>query len=651
MASIVIDRLDGLSSSTAVKGPALVATTANLVLNGLKTVDGVALASGDRVLVKNQTDARENGLWVADTGNWRRAADFNKTGDVANGTQIFVSNGDLYARSGWTVAGSAPIVVGDDDITIEQNVLVNGAQLLALEVSAQSAAERAEAALADALAMIVPDNAVTNNKVSPTAGIQASKLSFQHSAADSVALDGRVWISKALSPWMFREAGDPDDTLSIQRMLTALGADKTRYARLAPGGYAISNLSNPGTLLSALRQPAGTVVEAAGAELVMAPGFVGRAWRMMGSKSQLLGISVTGVATNYGLNSGGIIATGQYFGGTTEPVYISDLVLDIWGLNNLENYACEINYTNRVSVDLRSVRNVGYAALFGTSTYELVGRVNIDTVWGETNSGELNAYGVTATREAGALAGSPRSRNWTVTGRVANIPSWEALDCHDGENITFCDFDLINCRRGVIFTHQGASGSGSIRCVAQNIRYMNELTGTNSNGASKQGEVYGDIGPSDAVRNVANKAVGFTSYQGGTPNSDIAAYYVQNSDDAVIKGCEINEPWGSGITAYGNTNRLKIDCTSISNPKQGAGGWTTSPRCVGFRNSQNYNAVVAHGTWSKTKGNTGGNYYGEVGLVVDNTPDKSIHLGSNINHGLTAFSSVPNTTGMTGVYV
>jgi phage-related tail fiber protein len=84
MNSIMIDRTDGLSSAAAIKGPCRVATTANIALYALQTIDGVALAVGDRVLVKNQTAGYENGIYVVDTGQWRRSKDFNKTKDVAS---------------------------------------------------------------------------------------------------------------------------------------------------------------------------------------------------------------------------------------------------------------------------------------------------------------------------------------------------------------------------------------------------------------------------------------------------------------------------------------------------------------------------------------------------------------------------------------
>lgn len=55
-----------------VKKTVRVATTANITLSGTQTVDGVALVSGDRILVKNQTTASQNGIYIVLAGAWSR---------------------------------------------------------------------------------------------------------------------------------------------------------------------------------------------------------------------------------------------------------------------------------------------------------------------------------------------------------------------------------------------------------------------------------------------------------------------------------------------------------------------------------------------------------------------------------------------------
>lgn len=70
-----------------------VATTANIALSGLQTIDGVLLRSGDRVLVKNQSSPAANGIYLAASGGWTRAADADTIADLAIGVRVAVAEG------------------------------------------------------------------------------------------------------------------------------------------------------------------------------------------------------------------------------------------------------------------------------------------------------------------------------------------------------------------------------------------------------------------------------------------------------------------------------------------------------------------------------------------------------------------------------
>ncbi len=72
-------------------GPVACATTANISLSGEQTIDGV-LTSTDRILVKDQADASENGIYVTAAGAWSRATDMDAAGEV-QGTAVRVSGG------------------------------------------------------------------------------------------------------------------------------------------------------------------------------------------------------------------------------------------------------------------------------------------------------------------------------------------------------------------------------------------------------------------------------------------------------------------------------------------------------------------------------------------------------------------------------
>lgn len=119
MTSVTTDRRQGLNASIAIKVPCRATTTANITLSGEQTIDGIAIVDGDRVLVKNQTDGIENGIYECDTGTWARTKDWDGTNDIKKGTLIFVHSGT--ANSGWWYVSTAdPITIDTTSVTIAQ---------------------------------------------------------------------------------------------------------------------------------------------------------------------------------------------------------------------------------------------------------------------------------------------------------------------------------------------------------------------------------------------------------------------------------------------------------------------------------------------------------------------------------------------------
>lgn len=102
------------------KHSVLVATTAGINLTGLQTIDGVALTAGARVLVKNQTAAKENGIYtVVSGGPWARAVDANSNAKVTPGLLVLVEKGTANSDSAWQLVTDAPISLGVTALTFE----------------------------------------------------------------------------------------------------------------------------------------------------------------------------------------------------------------------------------------------------------------------------------------------------------------------------------------------------------------------------------------------------------------------------------------------------------------------------------------------------------------------------------------------------
>lgn len=77
------------------------------------TIDGVTLATGDRVLVKNESAATENGIYVvtATTTIIDRATDHDSDAEVSAGNFTFVEEGTVNADTGWVLQGPDPLTI------------------------------------------------------------------------------------------------------------------------------------------------------------------------------------------------------------------------------------------------------------------------------------------------------------------------------------------------------------------------------------------------------------------------------------------------------------------------------------------------------------------------------------------------------------
>lgn len=101
--------------------PVRVATVGPMDLYGLETIDGVALSVGDRVLVKDQDDPRENGIYTAAHGRWYRASDASFSRAITKGVTVAVQAGTINAGRTWSFVTINPNI-GVDGITLSLQV-------------------------------------------------------------------------------------------------------------------------------------------------------------------------------------------------------------------------------------------------------------------------------------------------------------------------------------------------------------------------------------------------------------------------------------------------------------------------------------------------------------------------------------------------
>ena len=96
--------VDAVAQGLSFKQPAAFTTTGNITLSGLGTQAGgdwpSTLTAGDRILVRDQTAQEDNGIYVADSGAWTRAADANAYDEFLS-AYLLVTSGTVYSGSAW----------------------------------------------------------------------------------------------------------------------------------------------------------------------------------------------------------------------------------------------------------------------------------------------------------------------------------------------------------------------------------------------------------------------------------------------------------------------------------------------------------------------------------------------------------------------
>lgn len=155
-----------ISSGGSIKTPVRAATTANVTLAGSapNTLDGVALAANDRILVKDQVTGSQNGIYVVTTlgaganGTWSRATDADGAGEISAGMLVVSNEGAINADAVWELTTDGAITIATTALVFSR---INNS-LLATANTFTKAQRGAVAVLTDA-ATIAVDLSLGNN--------------------------------------------------------------------------------------------------------------------------------------------------------------------------------------------------------------------------------------------------------------------------------------------------------------------------------------------------------------------------------------------------------------------------------------------------------------------------------------------------------
>lgn len=208
------------------KGTVDVATVgSNVALVGLYAIDGFTLIKGSRVLVRNQTDPIQNGIYVANLLAWKRSGDL-PIGSNASGVAVFAVNGTVnFDRIFVCITTKTADVVGTDPLVFSE--------LLASSSSVG-----------------------TINKIQVSGGVDLQTVASLATAA----VDGTIATPSSVTTGTFITATTGDITATAGNMV-ALGhvySVKTNFTQITNATTSVPITSAAGTITSvALTNAAG----------------------------------------------------------------------------------------------------------------------------------------------------------------------------------------------------------------------------------------------------------------------------------------------------------------------------------------------------------------------------------------------------------
>jgi len=111
--------VDAIAQGIDAKASVVAASTANLTLSGAQTIDGVSVIAGNRVLVKDQTTASDNGIYLCASGSWTRTTDADTYAELV-AAYTFVEGGTVNANNGFICTIPTSGTLGSTSITFAQ---------------------------------------------------------------------------------------------------------------------------------------------------------------------------------------------------------------------------------------------------------------------------------------------------------------------------------------------------------------------------------------------------------------------------------------------------------------------------------------------------------------------------------------------------
>jgi hypothetical protein len=244
--------VDNLAAGLDVKASCRIATTANISLTGLTSIDGVTPVANDRILVKDQSTPSQNGIYLASASGWARATDMDAWLEVP-GASVWVEEGTANVDSAWVCTSNTGGTIGSTAITWVKfggSGAFQAASALLTSIAALGSdgfiVKSGATALAYGVASASDIRSNTADKGLDTDGVWSANAEVTITYGASLALDFNTFINGVITLTGALSLTAPTNTKSGQMgCIRMIQGGAGSYALTVASNYKGSNGSDP----------------------------------------------------------------------------------------------------------------------------------------------------------------------------------------------------------------------------------------------------------------------------------------------------------------------------------------------------------------------------------------------------------------------
>jgi len=213
-----------------------------------------------------------------------------------------------------------------------------------------------------------------------------------------------------------------------------------------------------------------------------------------------------------------------------------------------------------------------------------------------SGSGQVNAYGITATRLNGTLEDQPRSRDVLIEdGTISNVPLWAGIDTHGGERITARRCIVTGCKKGIDFVAADDATNTTAYAPLDVLIESCVVDGTGVATSHGIGVSGADSAPGTVVEYATGTVVNCRVVRAGDPaNNSLGGYWFRATRGLRVYNIRAVEPGSHGVVFMQNNLSFIADGVEVTDP------WSdthTIPAAIATRST--YNTGIVSGMYGR----------------------------------------------------